>query len=204
MGTTPRGLRYPEPTELLTNAHAHIKALAQDADAGDAALGVEIGGLLNYINTHVTASYCHCNQGSAADLGVSDGASALVDFGVLGATAGWSQTNPSTFTYNGPNRLVLVTSALRISPAAGPDNNLNAKVALLVGGVVDVEHHESLNVPAVEANLIFAKTVALSNVIGVTDGSTVQMRVTNNNAYGETLKVQAAGRSLKMTGLGLY
>ncbi len=197
MGTTARGYRYPEPTELLTNAHAHIKTLGQDIDADVAAVEANV-------NLHVAASYCHCNQGSAADLGVSDGANALVDFGVLGAVGGWSQTAPNTFTYNGPNRLVLVTSALRIGPAAPPDNNVNVKVALLVGGVVDVEHHHVLNVSSVEANLSPVQTIALTNVIGVTDGSTVQMRVANANGFGETTRVQAAGRSLKMTGLGLY
>lgn len=197
MGTTPRGLRYPEPTDLLTNAHAHIRTLAEDVNA-------DVDEVQANVNLHVGASYCHCNQGSAADLGVADGGSGLVDFGVLGATAGWAQSDPSTFTYTGLNRLVLVTCSLRLSPAAGPDNNFNAKVALLVGGAVDVEHHESLNVPAVEANLLFVRTVALSSTIGVTNGTTVQVRVTNSNAYGETLKVQAAGRSLKMTSIGLY
>lgn len=197
MGTTPRGYRYPEPVEKLGNVHAHIRTLAEDVNADVAAQRL-------YVDGHVAASYCHCDKGSAADLGVAAGANALVPFGVLAATAEWAQTQPDTFVYSGPNRLVQVSAIVRVSASAPPDNQFNVKAAIINNGQVDVEHHEALTVTSVDPNLAPVHTFNLSTVVGLQNGYSLQVRVANSNGYSESINVQALGRSLKMTAIGLY
>lgn len=112
MGTTPLGIRYPEPGEDLRNAASHQRALAEDVD-----------GLIDPTTARLQIDL-------AESAGATGGA---VDFpGTEGHLIGFARAG-NGFTYSGPTRAFIIDVEVETQRSAvgGGDSSL----ALLLNGV---------------------------------------------------------------------